>query len=151
MTPSSARADSDSPLDVWSRRRDPIELSVINVITIMISSSDSSGGLSHDKLLLRVHDHMLLRDGETGGGGGGRGGGEDGRICRIYIGNKVFLFFVFVFCKTCNAYTFAGYHIVAISVSGNPMGCSKICFTLVLIPFSDCFRSACKAWRSLIL
>ena len=78
-------------------------------------------------------------------GGGGWGGVYAGYILAIK-----YVFFV-LFCKTCNAYTLAGYHIIAISVFGNPMGCSKICFTLVLIPFSDCFRSACKAWRSLIL
>ena len=73
-----------------SRRGDPIELSVINVITIMISSSDSSGGLSHDKLLLRVHDHMLLRDGETGGGGGG--GGKRGEYAGYILAIKYFCF-----------------------------------------------------------
>ena len=63
-----------------SRRGNPIELPVINVITVMISSSDSSGGLSHDILLLRVHYHMLLRDGEIGekeGVCGGAGGGGE--------------------------------------------------------------------------
>ena len=71
-----------------SRRGIPIELSVINVITIMISSSGSSGGLSHNILLLRVHEHMLLRNGETGEKEGvcvEAGVGGEGRICRIYI------------------------------------------------------------------
>ena len=79
-------------------------------------------------------------------GGGGWGGGENMQDIYILAMKHVFV------CKTCNAYTLAGYHITAIYLCVvTPLGCSQICFTLVLIPFSDCSRSACKEWRSLTL